>query len=179
MDEAEKPDIYSQGHGEKGHNYSQGRGEKRWTDPMDEAEKPDIYSHGHGERGHTPKVTEKKEDIFPRSQKRKTYSQGHKKMHTQIPWMRQGSQIYIPNITEKEDLSTVSVIHRTLTWTTGSLTCVRDHSYAWVYTQELGTPTAIQHNIKQTKNNNNSFNTKTQSNIYKQNPLHMYYCFPR
>ena len=38
----------------------------------------------------------------------------------------------------------VSVIHQTLTitWTTGSLTCVRDHSYyACVYTQELGTLT--------------------------------------
>ena len=29
----------------------------------------------------------------------------------------------------------LSVIHRTLTWTTGSLTCVRDHSYACVYTR--------------------------------------------
>ena len=28
----------------------------------------------------------------------------------------------------------VSVIHQTLTWTTGSLTCVHDHSCAWVYT---------------------------------------------
>ena len=27
----------------------------------------------------------------------------------------------------------VSIIHRTLTWSTGSLTCVRDHSYACVY----------------------------------------------
>ena len=38
----------------------------------------------------------------------------------------------------------VSVIHQTLTWTTGSL---RDHSYACVYTQGLGTPTASLHNI--------------------------------
>ena len=37
----------------------------------------------------------------------------------------------------------VSVIHRTLTWTTGSLTCVR--SYACVYTWGWGTPTTIQH----------------------------------
>ena len=29
----------------------------------------------------------------------------------------------------------VSIIHRTLRWTTGSLTCVRDHSYACVYTR--------------------------------------------
>ena len=28
----------------------------------------------------------------------------------------------------------VSVIHQTLTWTTGSLTCVQDHSYACIYT---------------------------------------------
>ena len=42
-----------------------------------------------------------------------------------------------------------SVIYRTLTWTTGSLTCARDHSYACVYvcTRGLGTPTASQHNI--------------------------------
>ena len=33
-----------------------------------------------------------------------------------------------------------SVIHRTLTWTTGSSTCVRDHSYACVYTRGLGIP---------------------------------------
>ena len=29
----------------------------------------------------------------------------------------------------------VSVIHQTPTWTTGSLMCTRDHSYACVYTQ--------------------------------------------
>ena len=39
----------------------------------------------------------------------------------------------------------VSVIHRTLTWTTGSLTCVR--SYACVCTRGWCTPTASQHNI--------------------------------
>ena len=38
-----------------------------------------------------------------------------------------------------------SVIHQTLTWTTGSLTCVRHHSYAYVYTWGLGTLTARQH----------------------------------
>ena len=32
----------------------------------------------------------------------------------------------------------VSVIHQTLTWTTVSLTCVRDHSCACAYTQGLG-----------------------------------------
>ena len=32
----------------------------------------------------------------------------------------------------------VSIIHRTLIWTTGSLTCVHDHSYAYVYTQRVG-----------------------------------------
>ena len=42
----------------------------------------------------------------------------------------------------------VPVIYRTLTWTTGSLTCVRGHACACVYTQGLGTPTAAcQHNI--------------------------------
>ena len=41
----------------------------------------------------------------------------------------------------------VFVIHRTLTWTTGFLTCVRDHSFTCVYTRGLGTPTASQHNI--------------------------------
>ena len=43
----------------------------------------------------------------------------------------------------------VSVIYRTLTWATGSLTCVRDHSYAcvYIYTWGLGTPTVSQHNI--------------------------------
>ena len=39
----------------------------------------------------------------------------------------------------------VTVIHRTLTWTTGSLTCIR--SNACVYTQGWGTPTTSQHNI--------------------------------
>ena len=35
-----------------------------------------------------------------------------------------------------------SVTHRTLTWTTGSLTCVRDHSYAIrIHTRGLGRPT--------------------------------------
>ena len=32
----------------------------------------------------------------------------------------------------------VSVIHRDLTWTTGSLTCVRNHSYACVFTRGVG-----------------------------------------
>ena len=41
----------------------------------------------------------------------------------------------------------VSVNHRTLTWATGSLTYTRDHSYAYVYTRELGTPTTNQHNF--------------------------------
>ena len=42
----------------------------------------------------------------------------------------------------------VSVIHRPLTWTAGSVTCVRDHSCECVYTRALGTPpTASQHNI--------------------------------
>ena len=41
----------------------------------------------------------------------------------------------------------VSVIYRSLTWTTGSLTCVGDDSYACVYTRGLGTPTTSQYNI--------------------------------
>ena len=45
----------------------------------------------------------------------------------------------------------VSVIHQTLTWTAGSVTCVRDHSDArvcvCVYTRGLGTPTMSQDNI--------------------------------
>ena len=41
----------------------------------------------------------------------------------------------------------VSVIHRTPTWTSGSLTCVHDHPYACSYTRRLGTPTTSQHNI--------------------------------
>ena len=41
----------------------------------------------------------------------------------------------------------VSVIHRPLIWTTDSLTCVRDHSYACVYIRGLGTPTTSQHKI--------------------------------
>ena len=41
----------------------------------------------------------------------------------------------------------VSIIHRTLTWTTGSVTCVRDHSYACLNTRGLGTPTASQRSI--------------------------------
>ena len=41
----------------------------------------------------------------------------------------------------------VSIIHQTLTWTTGSLSCVHDHSCACLYVRGLGTPTASQHNI--------------------------------
>ena len=43
--------------------------------------------------------------------------------------------------------SCVSIIHRTLTWATGSFTCVHGLSYACVYTQGLGTPTASQHSL--------------------------------
>ena len=41
----------------------------------------------------------------------------------------------------------VSVIHQALTWTTGSLSSLRDYSCACIYTQGLGTLTANQHNI--------------------------------
>ena len=40
-----------------------------------------------------------------------------------------------------------SCFYNPLTWTTGSLTCERDHSYACVYTQGSGIPTMSQHNI--------------------------------
>ena len=50
-------------------------------------------------------------------------------------------------ITARAALSSPAVIHRTLTWITGYVTCVRDHSYACVYTRGLGTPTTRQHNI--------------------------------
>ena len=46
----------------------------------------------------------------------------------------------------------VSVILQTqLSWTTGSLTCVHDNFCVCVYTQGLGTPTASQHNIFDSK----------------------------
>ena len=38
----------------------------------------------------------------------------------------------------------VSIIHQTLTWTTGSLSCVRDHSFACICTRGLGTLTSQQ-----------------------------------
>ena len=49
----------------------------------------------------------------------------------------------------------VSIIHRTLTWTTDCLTCVR--SYAWVDTRGWGTPTTSQHNILTRKNSHKLF----------------------
>ena len=45
----------------------------------------------------------------------------------------------------------VSVIHRTLAWAKGSLTCEPDHSYAAYTHGGLGTPTASQHNIFDTE----------------------------
>ena len=41
----------------------------------------------------------------------------------------------------------VSIIHWTLTQTTGSLMCACDQYFACVYTQGLGTPSASQHKI--------------------------------
>ena len=41
----------------------------------------------------------------------------------------------------------VSIVHRTLTCTTGALTCVHGLWCACVYTRGLGTPTASQHNL--------------------------------
>ena len=45
----------------------------------------------------------------------------------------------------------VSIIHRTMTWTKGSLTCVRNHCEC-VHTRGLGTPIASQHNIFDSNN---------------------------
>ena len=45
----------------------------------------------------------------------------------------------------------VSVIHRTLIWTAGSLTCLRDHSYTHVYTRGLGIATTSQYIIVDTE----------------------------
>ena len=77
-------------------------------------------------------------------------------MHFIIPFGKLGSpylgkttavaRTVLPSPTSACWVFTFSEIHRTLTWTTGSLTCVRDHSYACVYTRGLGTPTASQHN---------------------------------
>ena len=49
----------------------------------------------------------------------------------------------------------VSVVHQTLTWTSGFLTCVRDHSGECVYTRGLGThrQRGSMHNIKRKKTN--------------------------
>ena len=41
----------------------------------------------------------------------------------------------------------VSIIHQTLTWTTGSLMCIYVIILMHGYTRGLGTPTTIQHNI--------------------------------
>ena len=62
-----------------------------------------------------------------------------------------------------------SVIHRTLTWTTGSVTCVR--SYAYVYTRGWGTPTTSQHNTLTRKNSHNLFLCSGRdSNLWSWNP---------
>ena len=43
-----------------------------------------------------------------------------------------------PNLQVHAGSFRVTVFHRTLTWTTGSLPCVLDHSYACVYTRGVG-----------------------------------------
>ena len=50
-----------------------------------------------------------------------------------------------------------SITHQTMTWSTGSLTCIRAQSYACVYAQGLGTPTVSQHNIFTQKNSHKLF----------------------
>ena len=64
------------------------------------------------------------------------------------PRKASGNRVALPNPTKcMLGLFRVSVIHRTLTWTAGSLTCVRDHSYACImYTRGVGTLTATQQN---------------------------------
>ena len=76
----------------------------------------------------------------------------------------------------------VSVIHRTLKWTIGSLTCVRDYSYACTRTHTrrvhahtgLGTPTASQHNILTRKNSYNLFLCSGRDlNLWSWSPLEL------
>ena len=63
----------------------------------------------------------------------------------------------------------VSVIHQTLTWTTGSLTCIR--SYACVYTRGWGTQTS-QHNMLTRKNSHKFFfSSGWDSNLWSWNSL--------
>ena len=62
-------------------------------------------------------------------------------------WLQQPQEQRYPVLQVHAGPFRISVIHWTLTWTTGSLTCIRDHSYACVYTLGLGTPTMNQHNI--------------------------------
>ena len=61
----------------------------------------------------------------------------------------------------------VSVTHRTLTWTAGSLTCVR--SYACVYARGWGTPTTSQHSILtiMQANNKKHFDSEKLSQFFK------------
>ena len=56
-------------------------------------------------------------------------------------------QVYAGSVSSK-----TSVIHRTLTWTAGYSTCVRDHSYECMRIHTgLGTPTTSQHYIFDSK----------------------------
>ena len=66
----------------------------------------------------------------------------------------------------------VSAIHRTLTCTTGSLTCAR--SYVCVYTRGWGTSTTSQHNIFTRKNSHKLFLcSERDSNLWSWNPLNL------
>ena len=53
--------------------------------------------------------------------------------------------------------SRVSIIYRPLTWTTGSLTCVRDHSCACVYTRVYVTKRPIQTGLPRRRKHSDQF----------------------
>ena len=51
----------------------------------------------------------------------------------------------------------VCIVHRTLTWTTGSLTCLRDHSYARIYTRRWSHRLRVSITFLTRKNSHNFF----------------------
>ena len=61
-----------------------------------------------------------------------------------LTWIRlqQPQEQHYPVLQVHSGSFCVSVIQQILTWTTGSLTCVCDHSYACIYRRRLGTPTS-------------------------------------
>ena len=81
------------------------------------------------------------------------------------PYMRKGYTSHKSSATQSYKCMLVvffpriSLIHRTLTWTTWSLTSVSDHSYACVCKRGLGTPTTSQSNILTRTNSHKCFFT--------------------